>query len=156
MVRLGVAGIIARRRAESTRGRRAAEEAERYRTETWIEPGAARLWRVTAPISLNRVGCNAPREPVELEPGTSLRYEYLDSGRDYWGGYSVYGSDRRFLVLDGDHAGARVMHTETRFCDDADDEKAPGLVCDPFPPAWLEDAEQRPPARWSSVAPDHH
>ena len=136
-------------------GRWVAEEAERYRTETWIERGAARLWRVTAPITLRRAGSFAPNEQVELQPGTSLRYEYLDSGRDYWGGYTVHMTQRRFLVLDGEYAGARVTHTETRWCGDADDDDASGLSDDPFPPAGLEAAGQRPSSEPVIVAQDH-
>jgi hypothetical protein len=155
MVRFGVAGIIARRRAASAMGRWAAEEAERYPTETWIERGAVRLWRVTAPTTLRRAGSFAPNEPVELQPGTSLRYEYLDSGRDYWGGYTVYTTRRRFLVQDGEHAGARVIHTETRWCGDGDGDDASDWSDDPFPPAALEAAEQRPTSEPGRGAQEH-
>ena len=97
----------------------------------------------------------APIEPVELQPGTSLRYEYLSSGRDYWGGYTVYGEDRRFLVLDGEHAGARVMHTESRWFDDSEREDLGDLSGDPFPPPGLEAAEERSASEPETVAQDH-
>lgn len=110
---------------------------------------------MTAPITLRQGGCFAPGEPVKLQPGTSLRYEYLDSGRDYWSGGTVNMTGRRFLILDGEHAGVRVMHTEFHWYDDSDDEDAPGLVSDPFPPAWLEAAERRPASESERGAQDH-
>lgn len=100
------------------RWRLARYDAERYRLETRIERSAAREWTVTEPLRLGRED-DYRGTLIELQPGTALRYEFIEykSGHDYGGWHST---SRRFLVLDGEHAGARVKHIES--------------AAEPFPP----------------------
>ena len=71
---------------------------------------------------------------IELHTGTALRYEYIhrQGGQD-GGGWSS--ASRRFLVVDGEHAGARVRHLEMSYRDDEGVWREPAS---PFPPAGLE------------------
>jgi hypothetical protein len=89
-----------------------------------------RDWRVTAPITLPQEDDNGLA--LELQPGTSLRYNGSKSFSDYWNGASFW-CKRRFLVMDGEHQGQTVTHIEWTYGDTAD-----AIVRDAFPPAELE------------------
>ncbi len=123
-------GFISRRLAAARAVRRVAG---RW-TETSVD--GPRDWRVTAPISLARADDHAAT--IELAVATALRYEaiHVQTGYDNGGWWS---GTRRFLVLDGEHAGVRVVHNEFGCRDPLQDDAWCGPL-NPFPPAGLEPA----------------
>jgi hypothetical protein len=134
-----VRGSVARQKAAQFRRRMAegdarvaAWDSQRYQTETQVEPGASREWIVTAPLSLRREDDNT-FALVELAPDTSLRYEHVRHQSGYDGEHWA-DTTRRFLVLDGPHAGARVLHSEISVVRDDGSETPP---TETFPPAGL-------------------
>jgi len=70
---------------------------------------------------------------IELQRGTSLRYEHVRYSNGYERG-EWHGVTRRFLVLDGEFAGARVRHSQITWRSEDGDWTEPAEA---FPPAGL-------------------
>jgi hypothetical protein len=75
-----------------------------------VESGARSSWHVSVPVTMQRV--DSRTDPlVRLEPGTSLAYVSFDEDCDE--DHLVTTTVRRFLVLDGVHAGTLVETVTT-------------------------------------------
>jgi hypothetical protein len=66
------------------------------------------LWRVVKSISASPTNDDAARQPVALEPGTTLRHDQSDWTLQGCAACEVVIAWDRFQILDGPHAGRCV------------------------------------------------
>jgi hypothetical protein len=88
------------------------------------------------------------RVPLDLAPGTSLRYEGSGWFNAYWNGELSW-TIRRFQVLDGEHQGQKVTHTQWTHRHPPDTSSS-----DLFPPAGLEAMPE--PVTGQGNSQEHH